>query len=255
MVLESWPSSDHRYGCSCARCLREQRLIERRAHASLSTALRHAQNRVETDGVDFAAGPPKPPPAVTIPPIRLDLGKGVSIAELKKLHEARKPGQPIVVPGWQPNAKGLYVYRVPSLFRKRPLYIGETRPQSQNTIPQRILQEINGKGADKSDTFKKLAAFLNGEPVQLIDGGKMVSARPDQIFVHPAKIVVPPRFPIDFSTDPSQHGVELLLKGAMNPILGKGSLTFENADASAEGPADLVERLAELSVRALRESE
>ncbi len=47
MTHENWPAMGHAYGCRCGRCRRGEPLIERLANQTLSTALRHAQNRAE----------------------------------------------------------------------------------------------------------------------------------------------------------------------------------------------------------------
>ncbi|MDJ1156813.1 hypothetical protein QNA08_00955 [Chelatococcus sp. SYSU_G07232] len=254
MTLEDWPMLHDDDMCRCARCRRQRRSVERLADASLSAALRHAQDRWEGHqaawGIHEASTPARPKPGlVTVPEFKVAVGTPVSIETLLALKKRKERGRPFITPpGWRKNDKGLYVYSAPTLDG-RPLYVGETRPTSANTTLGRIYQEIRGKGAQKSEDLKKLFELLNGRPVELIPGKGPVVAKPGDIFVQPAKIVSPSGHPIDFSTDPNQHAAELLLKGILNPILGKDTLTFEDED---EGPAPgTIEQLARFSLRAL----
>ena len=258
MRRENWPTAHASGSRGCAHCRDgEKRLIEQLSNATLSTALRHAQ-----EGFDggHAAEAPKPrrkprsaapassrqsrqkpqPQTVTIPSFGVSFGPPVSIEKLNELKAQRKGNRPVATPpGWVQNDKGLYAYYVRGI--PRPIYVGETRPTSKVTMLKRIYQEIAGKGADKSADFKKLFDLLNQRPVALFPGQRPKVVRPSDIFVRPGKIVTPSGYPIDFGTDPSHHGAELLLKGVLDPILGKGSLTFEDdADSEVEAELDFI---------------
>ena len=252
MRRENWPTAHASGSRGCARCRHgETRLIERLSNATLSTALRHAQEgfdggyaaeaskaRRKASAAATGSSRQKPQPrTVTIPGFGVSFGPPVSIEKLKELKAQRKGNRPVTTPpGWIQNDKGLYAYYVRGI--RRPIYVGETRPTSKVTMLKRIYQEIAGKGADKSADFKKLFDLLNQRPVALFPGQRPKVVRPSDIFVRPGKIVTPSGYPIDFGTDPSHHGAELLLKGVLDPILGKGSLTFED-DAESEVEAEL----------------
>ncbi len=49
---ENWPEMRHRGSCACGRCRREKMLVDDLSRASLSAALRHAQNRYEDEYED-----------------------------------------------------------------------------------------------------------------------------------------------------------------------------------------------------------
>ena len=54
MTYENWPSRTHSHGCGCRSCRDGDRRIDRLASRSLSAALRHAQDRFESDfGYEF----------------------------------------------------------------------------------------------------------------------------------------------------------------------------------------------------------
>jgi hypothetical protein len=131
---ENWPPVSHAYGCRCARCRRGDPMIERLADQTLSTALRHAQNRAESElGAESAT----PAGRITLP------GKWSGWSGAVSLKVLFAPGAPkIFTQKPRPITDGYgLLYRVYEEHKQRPLYIGMAYKDS---IHDRVVSHLRG---------------------------------------------------------------------------------------------------------------
>jgi hypothetical protein len=153
-MIENWPPM-HRTGCRCERCRREQRVIERLADASLSTALRHAQSRFESEqGMEAAT----PRGSITLPGTFSGWLKPTNVKVLLG------PSPPVEFTARSAPEKG-YLYRIDRKHKVRPLYIGEAY---RYPIVSRVASHVAGL------LTKKFAVRKKGDPVA---GLKATTAR------------------------------------------------------------------------------
>jgi hypothetical protein len=130
-------------------------VIERLADASLSTALRHAQSRFESEqGMEAAT----PPGSITLP------GTFSSWLKPTNIKVLLGPSPPVEFTETSTPEKG-YLYRIDRKHRVRPLYIGEAY---RYPIVSRVASHVAGL------LTKKLAVRKRGGPVA---GLKATTAR------------------------------------------------------------------------------
>src|SRR5580704_5622032 len=116
MVYENWPSKTHAYGCGCRRCRSGNHLIDRLANRSLSAALRHAQDRYESD---FGYESEPPAGSITLPGTFKGWQKEITLGQLF----GPDPGVPYGSKSPGPGPGQGLLYRIYQ-DKQRPLYIG-----------------------------------------------------------------------------------------------------------------------------------
>jgi hypothetical protein len=127
MAIENWPPRNDSRRCDCPRC-REARAIDRLANQSLSVALRHAQNRAESELRFEAAQPPGP---LTLP------GKFSGWRAATPLPTVLSPGRPHLF-----GVTGTpLLYRVYEEGKQIPLYIGMV---TRSSIASRVASHMRG---------------------------------------------------------------------------------------------------------------
>jgi hypothetical protein len=117
MTYENWPSQTHTVGCGCRSCRSGDRQIDRLASRSLSAALRHAQDRFESD---FGYEAATPGGSITLPGIFKGWRGAITLGDLL----GPNPPLPFTLSGRPPSNGSGRLYRVYQENKQRPLYIG-----------------------------------------------------------------------------------------------------------------------------------
>ena len=140
MPRENWPPRDHFGGCGCSRC-RQSAMVDRLANQSLSVALRHAQNRAESE-LGFEAATRGGP--ITLP------GKFGGWKDATPLATVLSPTPPSLF--GKPRIPILY--RIYEEGKQTPLYIGMV---TRSSIAARVASHMRGL-LTKSGTLAKTPA-------------------------------------------------------------------------------------------------
>jgi hypothetical protein len=231
MGSENWPPMRHGSRCGCRCCRSDRRSIDWLTSESLSTALRHAQNRYEQELEDevedalesgyendfeddfdaFDTWEASRKSKTKLPGLDVAWSKAATLKDLA----AKKAAAPPSAGAFHDKGK-MRVYRIYKKGSRKPLYVGMVHGSDQS-VAQRIQDHLSGKkvGQAKSET-KQLADALKAVKDQsemLIRYGEIT---PPKGFRDGAKFV---------------HGVEMLLQSMLQPqIYNPGSLTFEEVE-------------------------
>lgn len=206
-VSENWPESRagcDRIVCECVRCRRVRptdRYVERLADQSLSTALRHAQLRAETD-----AGEAGRASTMVLKPIDPVIGWSAPASVSDILAER--------APSFEARGK-LRAYRITRAGRE--LYFGIVYAPGQS-VAQRIRDHAANTGFTPAQRGRS-------ESKQL---AKLLADKRRTTMVRFADIAAPAAY----RSDPKYlHAIELLLQNALRPLVYiPSSLTFEDDD-------------------------
>jgi hypothetical protein len=155
---ENWPPQSHAFGCRCARCRRGDPLIERLADQTLSTALRHAQNRAEHEldledelGLEAATGPGK----IKLPG---NFGGWQGAVTLAQLFDTANPPSKLFTQTYHPSKAGFgLLYRIYEESNPVPLYIGMAL---KTPIRARVMSHLRGV-ITKAGTLAKTKQVAN----------------------------------------------------------------------------------------------
>lgn len=225
-VRENWPPMRHAHGCRCARCRRGEPLIERLADQTLSTALRHAQNRAEA-GQGFEAQTPAG--KIELPGTFSGWRESLTVAVL---FGPNPPAMFTRKPNPSTDGFGL-LYRAYEQFKQQPLYIGMAFGTS---IRDRILSHLYRvitKAGQKAKTAQvaNLAQRMSriGSIQSEIEKLRILAAHPSvgTIRVQYATVTANPGYPL---TPKFLHVFEAALQVLEKPRSYVGSArTFEDA--------------------------
>jgi hypothetical protein len=128
MACENWPNPLGARNCGCEACRNEDRLVDRLASRSLSAALRHAQDRFESD---FGYEAATPAGSITLPGRFGGWKRAIALGDLL----GPSPPQPFTRRGPPPPSGPGLLYRVYEENKQRPLYIGMAfRESIQNRV-------------------------------------------------------------------------------------------------------------------------
>jgi hypothetical protein len=166
MRTENWPMRSHATGCGCDRCAGRDS-VERLANASLSAALRHAQNRFEDEGSFEAATPAG---ALTLP------GRFSGWKEPTTLDVVIGPNAPAVFTQSKPRR----LYRIYEEGRQKPLYIGMAFSAS---IRNRVMSHIQGIFTKSGALSKSAAVSKLGSTTKQLFGAQTSEVQKLRILV------------------------------------------------------------------------
>jgi hypothetical protein len=204
----------HGRRCWCRRCQQDRKLVDDLSRASLSAALRHAQNRYEyEDGYEdeFDAWEAGRRSKTSLPALDVAWSAPASMKDLS----TKKPGAKDPAAKFYDRGK-LRVYRIYKAGQSKPLYIGMVRGASKSVV-DRLREHQSGKKVGRATSETK----------QLADALAAVTD-PSQLLIRYGEIDAPKRFRNDAKF---LHGVEMLLQAALKPqIYNPGSLSFEEVE-------------------------
>lgn len=246
MTHENWPSQTHAYGCRCAQCRRGDPLIDRLANQTLSTALRHAQNRAEYElelegDMGFEAATPAG--SITLPG---RFGGWAGAVTLTQLFDTKSPPSVLFTKKHVPAKAGFgLLYRIYEELNPTPLYIGMALT---NSIRGRVTSHLKGvitkagilaKTKQVSNLQQKVAG-LHQHIAQMAAAAALASKQPvvkDPIKSEITKLRI-------LAADPNLKGIKVqygkVTTAAGYPLSAKFLHAYEAAMQVLENPKSYV---------------
>jgi len=227
-ISEDWPEIRHPGRCPCAECRGGRRALDRIANASLSAALRHAQNRGESD---FEAAVPSPTPPLC-PPGTFSGWQWTEALDLTEMFR-----ETVKAP-FSTNNSGNLLYRIYEVGSERPLYIGMAY---RNSIQYEVVDHLDSvfkrQGFSNNETVRALAALDLDSTGSEIDKLRILISKLGQATGSPIPKVAYGRvtekagYPLDAKL---LHAFEATLQVLERPKSYSGSTrTFEESLADA----------------------